>query len=96
VPESATINPALQVTQGQIIWGTVVNVAPFGLFIELVPRLDGLLQFDRSVSPNIAKQYQKGQRIKVEVKSVNLKQVKVELDLSLGEPQLDGGGRGNA
>lgn len=90
VPESATINPALQVSQGQILWGTVVNVAPFGLFIEVAPRLDGLLLFDRSVLPDIAKGYQKGQRIKVEVKAINLEHVKVELDLSLGEAQVDG------
>jgi ribosomal protein S1 len=74
--------PVNLVTEGQVIVGTVVNVAPFGLFVELVPgRLDGLLWFDRTPYHEIARLLRVGQNVEVIVSDVDLLKEVVRLEL---------------
>ena len=80
-PAGSEVNPALQVSEGQRVTGVVVNVAPFGLFVQIAPRLDGLLVFDHSRSPRRAREYQEGQLIRVVVMEIDLGRGRVILDL---------------
>jgi hypothetical protein len=80
-PAGALVNPTLQVSEGQLFSGEVVNVAEFGLFVAIVPRLDGLLLFDRTPYPVIARRLGLGDTIEVRVRAVDAERVKVYLEL---------------
>ncbi len=64
-----------------MVKGVVRNVAPFGLFVELARRLDGLLPFDRTPHPEIARRARVGDTLDVLVRSVDLERVRVFLEL---------------
>lgn len=70
-----------------MIVGTIVNVASFGLFVELVPRgasfgaLDGLLLFDRTPYQEIARLYRVGQELEVVVRDVDANKEIVRLEM---------------
>jgi ribosomal protein S1 len=75
-------NPIDLVAEGQVIVGTVVNVAPFGLFVELVPgRLDGVLLFDRTPYPEIARLCRAGDKLEVSVRVVDPQKERVRLEM---------------
>jgi ribosomal protein S1 len=83
--------PVDLVTEGQVIVGTVCDVAPFGLFVEIVPgRLDGLLRFGSALYPEIARLFKSGERIEVVVRTIDLQREAVYLDLLPDPTRYDG------
>jgi ribosomal protein S1 len=75
------VNPIMQVVEGQVLSGTVVGVAPFGLYILVAPRLDGLLSFDRTPYPEIAKLFRVGDTLEVRVRIANVERDDLRLEL---------------
>jgi ribosomal protein S1 len=74
--------PVHLVAEGQVISGRVVNVAPFGLFIEIVPGvLDGLLRYEKTTYPDIARLYGGSDILDVIVKDVDVQRETVRLEL---------------
>jgi hypothetical protein len=90
LPAGAEVNPALQVAEGQVVSGVVVNVAPFGLFVTVAPRLDGLLLFDRTPLPEIARRFRVGDALEVLVRAVDAERVTVYLELIADPTRYEG------
>jgi ribosomal protein S1 len=68
--------------EGKIYRGIVRNVAPFGLFVELIEgQEDGVLLLERTPYPEIARLLQPGQAVEVitTVVDVELEVVRVKL-----------------
>jgi hypothetical protein len=74
-----------------VIGGTVLNVAPFGLFVELVPgRLEGILRSVQTPYAEIARIFRVVQRVEVIVKDVNPQKEVVRVELLPDPTRHDG------
>ncbi|HZK44317.1 MAG TPA: bifunctional 4-hydroxy-3-methylbut-2-enyl diphosphate reductase/30S ribosomal protein S1 [Syntrophomonadaceae bacterium] len=70
--------------EGDIIEGTVVRIAPFGAFIELVPGVDGLVHISQLADYRVEKPedvVQVGDKISVKIISLDLEEKKIGLSL---------------
>jgi ribosomal protein S1 len=75
--------PVHLVNEGQLVLATVVNVADFGVFVELVPRkLDGLIHFKMTGDPDRVRALRVGQAVPVIVTTVDRDELRVFVDVA--------------
>jgi ribosomal protein S1 len=83
--------PVWLVQEGQIIRGQVMDIASFGVFIELIPNtLDGLLEFAHTPYVELAENLKVGDVLEVMVDQVDLQKEKVRLRLLPDSTKYEG------
>lgn len=70
--------------EGDIIEGTVVRIAPFGAFVELIPGVDGLVHISQLANYRVEKPedvVKIGEKISVKIISIDMEEKKIGLSI---------------
>jgi ribosomal protein S1 len=77
--------------EGAVYRGVVCSVAPFGVFVELIAgQQEGLLAFDRTPYPEIARQLRTGDVVEVVAIAVDVDREQVRVALLPDATRYDG------
>ena len=77
-------DPTEALREGQQLKGTVVNIAPFGLFVQIAPLLDGCLLFENCSGADWVRKLEVGTQIDVAIRQIDHETGRVVLDLADG------------